>query len=67
MHFKIIVLIILAVILISLGISFYFIIKDNGQTNRAVKTLSWCLLLCAALLVFLLIGVSRGWLIPPGI
>lgn len=62
MHIKFIILIILAIILISLGFTFYFAIHDE-EPSQLSKALSWALLICALLLVFLLMGLAKGWLV----
>lgn len=64
MHLKVVILFILAFIVISLGLSFYWTIRDNGQTNRTIRTLTWSLLFCAGMLILLLVGISLGWITP---
>ena len=71
MIIKIIILLLLALILISLGAGMVSLIKDRGETNRTVKFLTIRIVLSIALFVLLVISFLMGWiqphgLIPPG-
>ena len=67
MIIKIIVLILLALILISLGAGMFSLIKDRGETNRTVKFLTIRIVL--SIVLFALLGISfvMGWIQPHGL
>ncbi len=64
---KIIIVILLALILISLGAGMFSLIKERGDSDRTVKFLTFRIAL--SILVFVLIAVSfyMGWIQPHGI
>jgi hypothetical protein len=64
---KIIVLVLLALVLISLGASMFSLIKDRGETNRTVKFLTVRIVLSIALFVLLGISFAMGWIQPHGV
>ena len=57
---KIIVLLFIAVILISLFSALYFMIKDKGQSERAVKALTVRVALSVVLFALLMLGFHFG-------
>ncbi|MCX7117842.1 MAG: twin transmembrane helix small protein [Legionellales bacterium] len=61
---KALIIIAMLVILISLGSSLVFLVKDAGKTTRTVKALSWRVGISLALFSFLFIAVSFGWIKP---
>jgi succinate dehydrogenase hydrophobic anchor subunit len=67
MIIKIIILILLALVLVSLGAGMFSLIKDRGKTNRTVKFLTIRIVL--SILLFVLIGISflMGWIQPHGV
>jgi len=67
MVIKLIVLVLLALILISLGAGMFSLIKDGGQTNRTVKFLTIRIILSIALFVVLVLAFIFGWIQPHGI
>ena len=67
MLIKLIVLVLLALILISLGAGMFSLIKDGGQTNRTVKFLTIRIILSIALFVVLGLAFIFGWIQPHGI
>jgi hypothetical protein len=67
MIIKIIVLLLLALILISLGAGMFSLIKDRGETNRTVKFLTIRIILSIALFALLLLSFVFGWIQPHGI
>ena len=67
MIIKIIILLLLALILISLGAGMFSLIKDRGETNRTVKFLTIRIVLSIALFVLLVISFLMGWIQPHGL
>ena len=67
MIIKIIVLILLALVLISLGAGMFSLIKDQGETNRTVKFLTIRIVLSIALFALLGISFTMGWIQPHGV
>jgi len=67
MIIKIIVLLLLALILISLGAGMVSLIKDRGETNRTVKFLTIRIVLSIALFVLLALSFFMGWIQPHGL
>lgn len=57
---KIIVLLFVAFILVSLFSALYFMIKDKGQSQRAVKALTVRVALSVALFALLMLGFHFG-------
>lgn len=64
---KVIIVIMLALILLSLGASLFSMISDREGSNRTVKFLTFRIVL--SILLFILIGVSfyMGWIQPHGL
>jgi len=67
MIIKLIVLVLLALILISLGAGMFSLIKDGGQTDRTVKFLTIRIILSIALFVVLALAFIFGWIQPHGL
>jgi hypothetical protein len=67
MVIKLIVLVLLALILISLGAGMFSLIKDGGNTDRTVKFLTIRIILSIALFVVLVLAFIFGWIQPHGI
>ncbi|MCZ6471769.1 MAG: twin transmembrane helix small protein [Gammaproteobacteria bacterium] len=67
MIIKIIILLLLALILISLGAGMVSLIKDRGETNRTVKFLTIRIVLSIALFVLLVVSFLMGWIQPHGV
>lgn len=61
---KIFILFAMLVILISLGSGLFFLIKDEGKTNRLVRALTLRIGLSLVLFIALWIGFGMGWLSP---
>ena len=61
---KIVIVLFLLFIIYSLASSFWFPIKDKGQSDRTVKRLTWRIGLSLALFVFLWIAFQLGWIVP---
>jgi hypothetical protein len=62
MFVKAVIVVFLIIILYSLGSSFYFMLKDKGGGNRAVKRLSWRIALSIFLLLLFYVMVQLGWI-----
>ncbi len=67
MIIKIIVLVLLALVLISLGAGMFSLIKDRGETNRTVKFLTIRIVLSIALFVVIVVSFLMGWIQPHGV
>ena len=61
------IIIFLLVILYTLGSSFYFMVKDKGEGDRALKRLMWRIGLSMFLLVLLYVMFLMSWIEPAGI
>lgn len=64
---KIIVLLLLALIVLSLGAGMFSLIKDGGKTDRTVKFLTIRIILSIALFILLGLAFLFGWIQPHGI
>ena len=65
--FKIVILLLLLAILVSLASGLFFMIKDKGQTSRAVTSLTFRITISIALFAMLFIGYASGLIKPHGI
>jgi hypothetical protein len=61
---KALVILILLAILVSLGSGLYYLIKDRQGSPRLMKALMIRVGLSAALILFLLVAYSMGWVTP---
>ena len=64
MLFKIIIVSLLLIILISLGTALFSMMKHEPDSNRTVKALTVRIALSIALLVLIMIGYSMGLIAP---
>lgn len=64
MFTKAIILVVMLVILIALGSSLIFLVRDGGKSNRTVKALTWRIGLSLLLFLFLFLAFAMGWLHP---
>ena len=67
MVFKLLVVALLLAILASLAGGLIFLIRDKGQSERTVKSLTLRIALSIALFLLLLIGYATGLIQPHGI
>ncbi|KTD13297.1 twin transmembrane helix small protein [Legionella jamestowniensis] len=67
MFTKAIILIVMLIILIALGSSLVFLVRDEGKTKRTVKALTWRIGLSLMLFLFLFLAFSMGWIQPHAI
>ena len=65
--FKIIIVLILVIILISLASGLIFLILDKGKSDRTVKSLTLRIVLSIALFILLFVGYMAGLIKPHGI
>lgn len=65
--FKIAIIILLIIILASLTSGMFFLVRDKGQSNRTVKSLTIRIVLSITLFILLFIGFRAGWIQPHGI
>jgi hypothetical protein len=64
---KIFVAIAFLLIIGSLGSALFFLMKDQGKTNRTVKSLAFRVGFSIALFLLILIMHQLGWIEPTGI
>jgi len=65
--FKILVMLFLASVLFSLGSGLYYMMKDRGKGDRAVRALTWRIGISIFLFVLLLLGAQFGLIEPHGV
>ena len=65
--FKIAIILLLAIILISLASGLVFLVRDKGKSDRTVKSLTLRIVLSIALFILLFIGFATGLIKPHGI
>jgi succinate dehydrogenase/fumarate reductase cytochrome b subunit len=65
--FKIVIIVLLMAILFSLASGMFFLIKDKGQTRRAVTSLTFRITISVALFIMLFVGYATGLIKPHGI
>ena len=63
---KAIIIVFLVVILYTLGSSFFFMVKDKGESDRMIKRLMWRIGLSIFLLLILYVMFLLGWIQPSG-
>jgi hypothetical protein len=63
---KLIVLVMLAAIVASLGASLFFLYRDQDGSTRVLKALKIRVALSIALVVLLVVAYSAGWISPQG-
>ena len=65
--FKIAIILLLVIILISLASGLIFLVRDKGKSDRTVKSLTLRIVLSIALFILLFIGFATGLIKPHGI
>lgn len=58
------IILFLLVIFFSLASALYYLVHDQGKTNRTVKALTWRIGLSLLLFVLLFIAFALGWITP---
>lgn len=61
---KVIIILFLTLIFFSLGSALYYLIKDQGDSDRIVKALTWRIALSLVLFILLIIAFKLGWIKP---
>lgn len=64
MYLKIVIFFVMLAILISLASGLIFLIKDDGNTKRTVKALTFRIALSLGLFIFLILAFSLDWITP---
>lgn len=64
---KIIIVIFLVAIVTALMAGMVFLVKDDGDSKRTVRALTWRISLSLALITLLVIGYAAGWIQPHGV
>ncbi len=64
---KALAVVMLLMILSSLGMGLFYLLKDRGQSQRSVKALTLRIALSVGLFVLFLIGVLSGLISPHGL
>ena len=67
MIFKIIVLVLLAIVLISLGSALYHLVSNKGDSGKLLKSLTWRIGLSVFIFILLFIGQAIGLIVPHGL
>jgi len=65
--FKIIIVLLLLAVLVSLASGMFFLVQDEGESDRTVKSLTVRITLSIALFLMLIIGYFTGMIRPHGI
>ena len=63
---KVAIIVFLLVIVYTLGSSFFFMLKDKGDSDRMLKNLMWRIGLSISLLLVLYVMFLLGWIEPSG-
>jgi succinate dehydrogenase/fumarate reductase cytochrome b subunit len=64
---RFVILVLLAAVLVSLFSGLYFVYKDKGGSNRAVKALTVRIVLSVLVFVILIASYYFGWITPKGL
>lgn len=67
MIFKIVILVLLAIVLISLGTALYHLVSNKGDSDKLVKSLTWRIGLSVFIFILLFIGQAIGLITPHGL
>ncbi len=65
--FKALIILLLLVILVALSSGMFFLVKDRGESDRAVKSLTVRIVLSVVLFLLLFVGLATGLIEPHGI
>ena len=67
MLLKIVIIALLIIMLYSLISAAYYMMKDRGNSDQVVKSLTWRIGLAFLIFVLLIVGFFFGWIAPnPG-
>ncbi len=67
MIFKIVILTLLAIVIISLGSALYHLVGKKGDSDKLLKSLTWRIGLSAFIFILLLVGQAVGLITPHGL
>ena len=67
MIFKIFILFLLLVVIVSLGSALYHLVNNKGNSDKLVKSLTWRIGLSVGIFILLLIGQATGLIQPHGL
>ncbi|MBA2709292.1 MAG: twin transmembrane helix small protein [Tatlockia sp.] len=67
MFTKAIIIVVMLIILIALGSSLFYLVRDEGKTTRTVKALTWRIGISLVLFLFLFLAFAMGWIHPHAI
>ena len=67
MIFKIFIIILLIIVLVSLGSALYHLVNNKGNSDKLIKSLTWRIGLSAGIFILLLIGQGLGLIQPHGL
>lgn len=67
MFVKVIVVLLFFSILVSLSSGLVYMVKDKGETHRAVKALTFRIGLSVFAFLLLMVGFYAGWIQPHGV
>ncbi len=67
MIFKIVVVVLLVIVLISLGSALYHLVSHKGNSDKLVKSLTWRIGLSVFIFILLLVGQATGLIQPHGL
>jgi len=65
--FKILIVALLLVVIFSLGQALFYLIRDEGKSDRMLKSLTWRIGLSVFIFILLLIGQAVGLIQPHGL
>ena len=65
--FKIIILVLLAIVIISLGSALYHLVSNKGDSDKLLKSLTWRIGLSVFIFILLFIGQAIGLITPHGL
>jgi hypothetical protein len=64
MIIKAIVLLLFVFIFFSLGSALFYLVRDKKSSTRAVKALTWRIILSIIVFILLMIAFAMGWIKP---
>lgn len=67
MLIRVLIIVLLAGILASLGSGLFYLLKDNERSKRTVRALTVRISLSLVLFALLFVAYSAGWLQPHGV
>lgn len=67
MIFKIVVLVLLLIVILSLGSALFHFVNNGGDSDKMLKSLTWRIGLSVGIFILLLIGQAMGWITPHGL